>query len=82
VIAQQTCDRCHAETMSTIMSYFNEDLPCGACKKDERDAPNYQQAVDAEHKQVALGNTRFTGIGLWPEDAAFLEARRRERPDV
>lgn len=78
------CDRCDAETRATIMSKFNRDIICMACKRDERDAPGYADADAAETASaLASGRLRqpnhYPGVGLSPADAAFLAARRRAR---
>jgi hypothetical protein len=62
-----TCERCGKQTNVTIMSMFNTDILCSACKDTEREHPNYAEAVEAETNAVLAGNTHFAGIGL-PED--------------
>lgn len=61
------CDRCQQETFSTIMSMFNTDTLCPACKKLEEQHPDYRKAVQAEHSAVVAGNFNFPGIGLPPD---------------
>jgi hypothetical protein len=62
-----TCDRCHKETMSTIMSFFNNDVLCMDCKKKEKEHPRYAEAVQAEFDACKRGDYNFPGIGK-PED--------------
>lgn len=74
------CARCHAELrVGSTMSKFNTDQICMACKQDEKEAPNYRKADDAEVAQVRQGNYNYEGIGLAPEDIAFLVQRREAR---
>ena len=39
-----TCDRCTKDTVSTILSMFNDENLCVACKETERKRPDYRQA--------------------------------------
>jgi hypothetical protein len=73
------CDRCHREVHAHIMSKFNRDDLCLDCKNDERECPNYAAADLAEFKAVKGGDLNFPGIGLAPEDRAFLQNRLTER---
>jgi len=61
------------------MSRFNTDSICVDCFEDERLAPGFQHAADAELAAVMAGNLNFEGVGLSPADEVFLAARRRER---
>ena len=61
------CQRCQATTDHTIMSMFNTQIICMACKDKERRHPRYHEAVNAECEAVQRGNTNFLGIGK-PED--------------
>jgi hypothetical protein len=67
MIGKQTCDRCKAETLSTIMSKFNTEMICMDCKAKERAHPQYRAACDAELAQVQMGNYNFDGVGK-PDD--------------
>jgi len=58
------CDRCHQETSTTIVSMFNTDTLCPACKTREEKHPDYARARQAEHEAVVAGNYNFPGIGL------------------
>ena len=42
------CDRCGAPLTVRIMSMYNEDVICMACKEKERQRPDYHEAVEAE----------------------------------
>lgn len=77
------CDRCDEQSHIHIMSKFNLDILCLACKEDEQHAPNYAKVDAAEVQAVRQGQRHFLGIGLAPEDHAELAARRaaREVPD-
>lgn len=57
------CHRCDKETLSTIMSMFNTDELCMACKDLEKQDPRYQEAVDADIAAIRAGNYNFKGIG-------------------
>jgi hypothetical protein len=61
------------------MSYFTTEDVCGDCHDEERGAPNYQRARDAEEAACRAGNYNFPGIGLAPEDVAYLAAARARR---
>lgn len=61
------CDRCHQDALATIVSYFNHDTLCFACKNRERQHPQYRAAVEAECKAVLSGDLNYQGIGLPPE---------------
>jgi len=64
---------------TSIASFFNLDIICAPCAMDERQAPGYQAAHDAEVSAIKNGNFNFPGAGLSPEDIAFLAWRRAER---
>lgn len=74
-----TCPRCKREMHSHSVSYFNTQDICFDCQQEERGAPNYRWAVTAENEAVRAKNFNFPGIGLAPEDEAYLEARRQQR---
>lgn len=73
------CHRCGVDTKSHTMSMFNTDIICLECADDERAAPNYQKARAIENDAVLGKNYNFKGIGLAPDDEAFLAARREAR---
>ena len=74
-----TCGRCKSATPVVIVSYFTTDELCLNCAADEKLAPGYRAAVAAEHDAVRAGNYNFEGVGLSPEDTAFLDARLQAR---
>ncbi len=63
----RTCDRCQVKTLSTIMSFFNQDVLCMDCKDKEKAHPRYAEAVKAEFEACNSGDYNFPGIGK-PED--------------
>ncbi len=75
----EICDRCRAKLDVSIMSKFNEDTLCECCADDERLAPGYAAAREAEIASVRQGDFNFPGIGLSAEDRAFLAHRRKAR---
>jgi hypothetical protein len=70
-----TCDRCGAVPIATVMSYFNLDVICLNCKGDERGAPGYRNAVEAEAAALRRGETNYPGAGLSDADRAYLAGR-------
>ena len=58
------CDRCGTPLTVRIMSMFNEDVICMACKEKERKRPDYREAVEADLDAIRHGNRNFKGIGL------------------
>ena len=58
------CDRCGAPLTVRIMSMFNEDVICMACKEKERQRPDYREAVEADNAAIRRGDRNFKGIGL------------------
>lgn len=73
------CDRCDAKLRSSIMSKFNQDIICLDCRTDEKLAPGYKKASEAELQAVRSGVWNYSGVGLSAEDRAFLKQRRAER---
>lgn len=61
------CERCHKETSSLKMSFFNEDMCCGECLTKEQAHPKYEEAKRIENEECKKGNLNFPGIGL-PDD--------------
>lgn len=74
-----SCDRCDSKLVSSSMSFFNTDTLCPDCKADERLAPGYQAAKEAELAAVKSGNYNFKGVGLSVEDRHFLAERLAAR---
>jgi hypothetical protein len=73
------CDRCGESSIAYICSYFNVEMLCFDCKNEEKGAPNYQKAYDAETEAVRNRNFNFPGIGLAPEDQTHLDEQRKQR---
>ena len=58
-----TCDRCGKQTQISIMSMFNTQVICMACKDAEEKDPRYKEARDADEAAIRSGNYNFPGIG-------------------
>ena len=59
------CDRCGGTLDGgRIMSMFNEQVICMACKEKERQRPDYHDAVEADNAAIRRGDRNFPGIGL------------------
>ena len=59
------CDRCGGSLDGgRIMSMFNEQVICMACKEKERQRPDYREAVEADNAAIRRGDRNFPGIGL------------------
>lgn len=71
----RTCDRCKAPLGASIMSKFDQAILCLACKADERLAPGYLLADEAEVAAVRRQEYNFPGVGLTAQDREFLAAR-------
>ena len=76
---QKNCSRCGVELKVWTMSKFNTDIICMSCKEDERQAPGYKAADEAELQAVKNGVRNFPGVGLSDEDKKFLAERRAQR---
>lgn len=61
------CDRCHAETSTHRVSWFNDQTICKACQLEELEHEYCKTAKEIEHLAVCEGNLNFKGIGL-PKD--------------
>ena len=57
------CARCGCETDTTIMSMFNTDIICMACKEKETKESSYKFAREKERRKVMNGNTNYSGAG-------------------
>lgn len=63
-----TCVRCRKSLGGvSIMSKFNTDVICLACKEREKKHPKYAEADAAEIAAVRSGNYNFPGIGCPPD---------------
>ena len=59
------CDRCGVTLDGgRIMSMFNEQVICMACKEKEQKRPDYREAVEADLDAIRRGDRNFPGIGL------------------
>ena len=59
---RDNCDRCGKPTNNiTTMSQFNEDIICMDCKKEEKNDPEYEAAVEAEREELRKGNNNYKG---------------------
>lgn len=76
------CVRCGDRLVAHTMSMFNLDILCIECREDERAAPGYEEAAEAEGGACRAGDFSFTGVGLNPETQAFLARRRLDRRPV
>ena len=63
-----TCERCHKETNTTIMSWFNTQTICMDCSDVEKENPNYNLAKEVETKQVQSGNFNYKGLFGIPDE--------------
>lgn len=61
------CPRCGNETNVSIMSKFNTEEICIACKDREQKHPAYAEADRAETEAVRSGNRNFPGVGCPPD---------------
>lgn len=60
---QKFCDRCGASLEDgRIMSMFNTDCICIACKEKEMRQEDYKEALKAEQTEVRKGNYNYKGI--------------------
>jgi hypothetical protein len=57
-MSRDACDRCGKTTMSA----FNQDVICIPCKDEEKNDPDYDAAVKAEHAAIRRGDYNFPGI--------------------
>ena len=64
---RDNCDRCGKSTRNgrsygaTTMSVFNEDVICMDCKKEEKNDPEYEAAVEAEREAILRGDRNYKG---------------------
>lgn len=72
------CQRCGEPLTVSSTSFFNSDVCCMACLKDEKEAPGYVQAKAAEEAAVRGGDYNFN-FGLSAADREFLAARLAAR---
>ena len=58
------CERCKADSFSTIMSRFNSEAICKTCETAEQRHPNYRKAVAVEAAALLSGDTNYPGTGF------------------
>lgn len=63
----QKCHRCKQETISVKMSWFNTQMICKACQKEEEQHDDFHHAKLTVLFEEAHNNRNYEGIGL-PED--------------
>ena len=60
---QKNCDRCGGSLAGgRILSMYNTECLCLACKEKEKAREDYRQAVQAELDEVKKGNLNYKGI--------------------
>lgn len=60
---QKHCDRCRGSLEGgRTMSAFSQECICMSCKEKEIKDPEYDKAVEADHKEIKKGNYNFKGI--------------------
>lgn len=57
------CERCGKEVRTHKMSWFNTQMICTTCQKNEEKLPEFKLAKEMERQQVLLGNYNYKGIG-------------------
>lgn len=65
------CERCHKETNSYKMSWFNTQMICKNCSEDEQTHPAFKAAKEEVLRRESLGDMNFQGVGL-PEDLKYI----------
>lgn len=61
---QKYCDRCRGSLEEgRIMSMYNNDCICMACKREEQQREDYEKANLADINAIKSGNYNFQGIG-------------------
>lgn len=61
------CERCGNDTLCHTVSWFNKQVICLDCDKEELSHPDIKKAKDIENQHCKNGNYNFEGIGL-PKD--------------
>lgn len=61
---QAKCDRCNGSLEGgRIMSMYNTDCICMACKRAERKRPDYKTVQEIEMTEIRNGNYNYSGPG-------------------
>ncbi len=68
------CPRCSEVLRSYSTSFFDTEVICSTCKREERHFPGYAAAVEAENAATHKGNYNFPGIGLSRADRDAMYA--------
>lgn len=61
------CQRCRNTVQGQyclVMSYFNTQMVCEQCERDEQAHPDYDHARATERQAIKTKNYDFRGIGL------------------
>ena len=56
------CKRCKKETKVHTMSWFNKDIICPDCSREEKRHPLYNMAKEREQEEVRKGNYDYPGL--------------------
>ena len=60
------CERCKEKNpVVTTMSWFNTQIICLGCSKEELKHPDFNYARELESAEVRKGNYSYKGVG-WP----------------
>ena len=61
--SQSSCNRCGGSLDGgRTMSAFSTEFICIICSEKEKQDPEYNKAVHADHEQIKLGDYNFKGI--------------------
>lgn len=58
------CERCRTLTDCVTGSWFNQQMICPACEKEEAQHPDFEQAKASDNAACQRGEFNFSGIGL------------------
>jgi hypothetical protein len=58
---------------------FTTERICLQCKAEEKQAPGYAAALQADEAAIRAGNYNFPGIGPTDEDRSFFVELRAKR---
>jgi hypothetical protein len=73
------CQRCHSETLATIMSMLNTQIICLDCKAKERSDPGYRAAEVKDLREYAGRMVSVHGCSQEQADNVLLAADKLER---
>lgn len=61
--SQHSCDRCGGNLDGgRTMSAFSTECICMTCSDKEKQDPEYDKAVSADHEQIRCGNYNYSGL--------------------